>query len=113
MQMINAAYNITITNPHNFSSGDKTRHNVLGEAGVLLGAEGSLYRGMPWQSIAPDPTQGQGSGTGHIPIRLQIFVAAPLERIREAVAKSALAPAVDGGWITLHSLSDLALPISA
>ncbi|MBC7464304.1 MAG: DUF2309 family protein [Actinobacteria bacterium] len=106
MQMINAAYNITITNPQNFSSSDKTRHNVLGEAGVLLGSEGGLYRGLPWQSIAPDATQGQNNGTGHVPIRLQIFIAAPLEKIHQAVEQSALAPAVAGGWITLHSLDD-------
>lgn len=107
MQMINAAYNITITNPRNFSSDDKTRHNVLGEAGVLLGSEGALYRGMPWQSIAPDASQGEKNGTGHVPIRLQIFIAAPWEKINQAVEHSALAPAVAGGWITIHSLADV------
>ena len=107
MQMINAAYNITITNPQNFSSDDKTRYNVLGEAGVLLGAEGALYRGLPWQSIAPDASQSQKNGTGYVPIRLQIFIAAPWEKINQAVEQSALAPAVAGEWITIHSLADV------
>lgn len=107
MQMINAAYNITITNPQNFSSDDKTRHNLLGEAGVLLGAAGALYGGLPWQSIAPDASQGQKNGTGHVPIRLLIFIAAPWEKINQAVEQTVLSPAVAGGWITIHSLDDV------
>ena len=104
MQMINAAYNAAITNPKNFSSNDKTRHNVLGEAGVLLGADGPLYRGFPWQSIAPQATPISGNENGHIPLRLQLFVAAPLEKINEALEQSALAPLAAGGWVSVHSL---------
>lgn len=51
--------------------------------------------------------QGQKNGTGHVPIRLQIFIAAPWEKINQAVELSALAPAVAGGWITIHSLADV------
>ena len=109
MQMINAAYNIAITNPKNFSSDDKTRHNVLGEAGVLLGADGPLYRGLPWQSMAPQATQLQGKENGHIPLRLQIFVDAPIEKINEALEQSALASLVAGGWVSLHSLEENSL----
>ena len=104
MQMINAAYNVAITNPENFSSDDKTRHNVLGEAGVLLGADGPLYRGLPWQSISPQAAQPPGKENGHVPLRLQIFVDASIEKINEALDQSALAPLATGGWVTLHSL---------
>ena len=104
MQMINSAYNVAITNPKNFSSDDKTRHNVLGEAGVLLGADGPLYRGLPWQSISPQVTQLQEKENGHVPLRLQIFVDAPIEKINEALEQSALAPLATGGWVALHSL---------
>ena len=105
MQMINSAYNVAITSPKNFSSGDKTRHNVLGEAGVLLGAEGPLLRGMPWQAISPYPDLSKGESRGHIPIRLQIFVAAPDSIISRALYGTALAPLVLGGWVALHSLN--------
>jgi NADH:ubiquinone oxidoreductase subunit 5 (subunit L)/multisubunit Na+/H+ antiporter MnhA subunit len=105
MQMINSAYNITITSPHNFSSGDKTRHNVLGEAGVLLGAEGPLLRGMPWQAISPHFNLAAGESEGHIPIRLQIFIAAPDFIIDQAISQTDLAPLVSGGWIAVHCLN--------
>ncbi len=104
MQMINSAYNITITSPQNFSSGDKTRHNVLGEAGVLLGAEGPLLRGMPWQAISPQAEPSADQTQGHIPIRLQIFVAAPQSLLDRALYQSSLASLVAGGWISIYSL---------
>lgn len=106
MQMINAAYNVAVTNPKNFSSNDKTRHNVLGEAGVLLGADGPLYRGFPWQSISPQARPIPGVENGHIPLRLQLFVAAPIEKINEALEQSALAPLAAGGWVQIHSLEE-------
>jgi formate hydrogenlyase subunit 3/multisubunit Na+/H+ antiporter MnhD subunit len=104
MQMINAAYNIAVTNPQNFSSDDKTRHNVLGEAGVLLGADGPLYRGLPWQSIAAEPQEISGVENTHLPLRLQILVAAPREKIELALKKSTLAPLAAGGWVSVHSI---------
>ena len=104
MQMINAAYNGAVTNPKILGSGDKTRHNVLGEAGVLLGADGPLYRGLPWQSIAPQAPKFTGNENGHIPLRLQIFVAAPITKIADALKQSALAPFAAGGWVAVHAL---------
>ena len=106
MQMINFAYNIAVTDPDNFSSGDKTRHNVLGEAGVLLGSEGPLYRGLPWQSISTLADLSEQEAKGHIPIRLQIFVAAPQAHLDSALENSTLAPLVTSGWVALHSLSE-------
>ncbi len=114
MQMINSAYNVAITSPQNFSSGDKTRHNVVGEAGVLLGAEGPLMRGMPWQAISPHADLSKGVSEGHIPIRLQIFVAAPESILIRAINQSALAPLVAGDWLSIHSLLlEISSPASA
>lgn len=104
MQMINSAYNITITSPQNFGSGDKTRHNVLGEAGVLLGAGGPLLRGMPWQAISSHEDRSTTQIQGHVPIRLQIFIAAPESILTSAINRSSLAPLVAGGWISIHPL---------
>ena len=101
MQMINFTYNMAVTDPKNFSSGDKTRHNVLGEAGVLLGSEGRLYRGLPWQSIV---TADSGERNGHIPLRLQIFIAAPQSFIDEVIDQSSVAELVRGGWIGVHQI---------
>jgi uncharacterized protein YbcC (UPF0753/DUF2309 family) len=105
MQMINFAYNMAVTDPRSFSSGDKTRHNVLGEAGVLLGSDGPLYRGMPWQSITTSASAELGRPKGHIPIRLQIFIAAPKTFIDEVVDRSSLAELVRGGWVGVHELA--------
>ena len=104
MQMINSAYNAAINNPQNFSSGDKTRHNVLGEAGVMLGPEGPLYRGLPWQSMGTSPANKLPAQSGHLPIRLQILVDAPMSKIEEALLQSSLAPLVAGNWVALYSL---------
>ena len=109
MQMINFAYNIAVTDSRNFSSGDKTRHNVLGEAGVLLGSEGPLLRSLPWQSISTLPDPSDRGAKGHIPIRLQLFVAAPQTVIDRALENSPLAPLVTGGWIALHCLAEVEL----
>ena len=105
MQMINSAYNMAVTDPKNFSSGDKTRHNVIGEAGVILGSEGPLYRGLPWQSIATDANFENEMVEGHIPIRLQIFVVAPKKLIDLALETSELSSLVHGGWIAVHSIT--------
>jgi len=106
MQMINSAYNAAIANPQNFSSGDKTRHNVLGEAGVMLGPDGPLYRGLPWQSMGASPIHKLPGQSGHLPIRLQILVDAPASKIEEALQQSSLASLVAGNWVVLHSLQE-------
>jgi uncharacterized protein YbcC (UPF0753/DUF2309 family) len=105
MQMINSAYNMAVTSPALLSSGDKTRHNVLGEAGVLLGAEGPLLRGMPWQAFSTSPDIGSPLAHTHLPIRLQILIDAPQAHIQRAVGASAIAPLVSGGWIKVHSIT--------
>ena len=112
MQMINSAYNAAIANPQNFSSGDKTRHNVLGEAGVMLGPDGPLYRGLPWQSMGASPTHKLPDQSGHLPIRLQILVEAPVSKIEEALQQSSLASLVAGEWVVLHSLHEVKSLIS-
>ena len=111
MQMINSAYNVVITNPQNFSSDDKTRHNVLGEAGVLLGPEGPLYRGLPWQALGATPADQHAGRATHLPIRLQILVDAPKSKIEEALGQSTLASLVAGNWVALHSLHEAQSPI--
>ena len=99
---------MAVTDPKKFSSGDKTRHNVLGEAGVLLGSEGPLYRGLPWQSITTSASSAPDRPGGHIPIRLQIFIAAPQSFIDEVVDGSSLAELARGGWIAVHALGEAA-----
>ncbi len=104
MQMINFAYNMAVSDPQKFSSGDKTRHNVLGEAGVLLGSDGPLYRGLPWQSISTSALAESRGTKGHLPIRLQFYIAAPQQFIDEVVDNSSLAELARGGWIAIHSI---------
>jgi uncharacterized protein YbcC (UPF0753/DUF2309 family) len=73
-------YASTVDNEH-FGSGNKTIHNVVGRFGVLSGNGGDLQTGLPWQSLHT------GNGYQHLPMRLQVVIAAPLELIDQVIAK--------------------------
>jgi uncharacterized protein YbcC (UPF0753/DUF2309 family) len=96
VQWISAQYYFSSVDPEILGAGDKTLHNVLGEAGVLLGSGGDLQLGLPWQSVA------YGDELFHEPMRPLFVVQAPLERIDALIASSELlSQYVGGSWIAL------------
>lgn len=97
-QWINAQYGISTTAPDRFGAGPKPLHNVVGTVGVLSGYGGDLRIGLPWQSV------GVGVGPRHEPVRLQVFVQAPLGRVNEIVQSSDIVRTlVMNRWITLRA----------
>ncbi|MDT3318143.1 DUF2309 domain-containing protein [Microbacterium sp. KSW4-11] len=97
-QWINAQYTVSTVAPDRFGAGPKPLHNVVGTAGVLSGFGGDLRIGLPWQSV------GVGHETRHEPVRLQVFVQAPLTRINEIIDSSeTVRNLVKNRWITLRA----------
>lgn len=97
-QWINAQYAASTLAPNRFSAGSKTLHNVVGSVGVISGYGGDLRTGLAWQSV------GVGHEARHDPVRLQVFVQAPLERVGEIVSRSQVVRRlVEGRWITLRA----------
>ncbi len=96
-QWINAQYSASTVAPDRFGAGPKPLHNVVGTVGVLSGYGGDLRLGLPWQSV------GVGRASRHEPIRLQVFVEAPLARVNDIIdASEAVRTLVANRWITLR-----------
>ncbi|ODT37669.1 MAG: hypothetical protein BGO45_13030 [Microbacterium sp. 71-36] len=97
-QWINAQYAASTVAPDRFGAGPKPLHNVVGAVGVLSGFGGDVRLGLPWQSV------GVGRDARHEPVRLQVFVQAPLARINEIVQSSEVVRnLVVNRWITLRA----------
>ncbi|MFJ4159418.1 DUF2309 domain-containing protein [Microbacterium testaceum] len=96
-QWINAQYSASTVAPDRFGAGPKPLHNVVGTVGVLSGYGGDLRLGLPWQSV------GVGRASRHEPIRLQVFVEAPLARVNDIIdASEAVRTLIANRWITLR-----------
>ncbi|WZH38022.1 MAG: DUF2309 domain-containing protein [Microbacterium enclense] len=96
-QWINAQYAASTVAPDRFGAGPKPLHNVVGTVGVLSGYGGDLRIGLPWQSV------GVGGEAHHEPVRLQVFVQAPFERVNAIVdASEVVRTLVAHRWITLR-----------
>jgi len=98
---INLQYYGSTVNNRAFGSGNKVLHNVTGTIGVLEGNAGDLKVGLPWQSVS------DGARLVHEPLRLNVFIAAPLEAINGVIAKhETVRHLVDHRWVHLFSLDD-------
>ncbi|BDC49878.1 UPF0753 protein [Bryobacterales bacterium F-183] len=79
-----------------FGSGNKVLHNVAGTFGVWEGNAGDLRTGLPLQSLH------DGTKWVHEPVRLQVLVDAPRERIESVLAASPNVRALfENDWIHL------------
>lgn len=93
-------YASTVDNRH-FGSGNKTIHNVVGRFGILAGNSGDLMTGLPWQSLH------NGKEYQHLPMRLQVVIAAPREMINRIVQKHKLvADLLNGAWVHLVAIEE-------
>ncbi|NCC30990.1 MAG: DUF2309 domain-containing protein [Chloroflexia bacterium] len=83
-----------------FGCGTKTLHNRIGTLGVVLGNGGDLRTGLALQSV--HDTDGRWY---HEPLRLQVVVEAPRERIEAVLAAHQnVRELVEHGWIRLFVL---------
>jgi uncharacterized protein YbcC (UPF0753/DUF2309 family) len=98
---INLQYYGSTVNNRAFGAGNKTLHNVTGVLGVLEGNAGDLRVGLPWQSVH------DGSRFVHEPLRLNVFIEAPVEAINAVIEKHpAVRDLADHHWIHLFAISD-------
>jgi uncharacterized protein YbcC (UPF0753/DUF2309 family) len=97
---INLQYFASTVDNDTFGCGTKTIHNRIGSLGVVLGNGGDLRTGLPLQSV-----QGPDGKWYHEPMRLQVVVEAPRERIEAVLAAHPqVAALVANGWIRLFAL---------
>jgi uncharacterized protein YbcC (UPF0753/DUF2309 family) len=83
-----------------FGCGSKVLHNRIGSLGVVLGNGGDLRTGLPIQSVH----SADGSWF-HEPLRLQVMVEAPTERIDRVLRDHpTVRDLVEHGWIRLYAL---------
>ena len=84
-----------------FGSGNKVLHNVVGTVGVLEGNGGDLRSGLPWQSVH------DGERLIHEPLRLSVFIEAPIEAMNAVIEKhDGVRQLVDNGWLYLFAMAD-------
>ena len=95
---INLQYYGSSVNNRAFGSGNKTLHNVVGALGVLEGNGGDLRTGLPWQSVH------DGRKLVHEPLRLSVFIEAPLDAINAVIAKhEPVRQLVENNWLHLFA----------
>lgn len=94
-------YASTVDNRH-YGSGNKVLHNVVGgRIGVFEGNSGDLRIGLPMQSLH------DGRQWMHAPLRLSVFIQAPIERIDAVIRKhEKVRQLLDGQWLHLFQLPD-------
>jgi uncharacterized protein YbcC (UPF0753/DUF2309 family) len=98
---INLQYYGSTVNNRVFGAGNKVLHNVAGALGVLEGNAGDLKTGLPWQSVH------DGTHFVHEPLRLNVFVAAPLDAMNGVIAKHRnVRELVDNRWLHLFAIAD-------
>lgn len=96
-QWINAQYLTSTVDPDRWGAGPKPLANLVGDLAVQAGYGGDLRTGLPWQSV------GVGRDAVHDPVRLQVFVQAPVARVCATIDRSGLVRSLlDGGWIALR-----------
>jgi uncharacterized protein YbcC (UPF0753/DUF2309 family) len=98
---INLQYFASTVNNQLFGSGNKVLHNVVGTFGVWEGNGGDLRTGLPLQSLH------DGEQWRHEPLRLQVIVEAPRDRIDRVLERSpAVRNLVEHHWISLLSIDN-------
>jgi len=96
---INMQYYASTVAPDTYGSGNKVLHNLINELGVVEGNGGDLRIGLPWQSVH------DGEKFVHEPLRLSVFIAAPILEIEKIIAKHpTVANLIDNRWLHLHHI---------
>ncbi len=77
-EWINLEYYFSTTDNERLGAGSKVYHNVVSKVGVWTGNYGDLRTGLPYQTVYVD------GRPFHEPMRLLVFVEAPLEKVMDA-----------------------------
>jgi uncharacterized protein YbcC (UPF0753/DUF2309 family) len=90
-----------------YGSGNKVLHNVVGGTiGVFVGNGGDLRTGLPMQSLH------DGKQWVHQPVRLNVFIDAPMEAIDAIIQKhEVVRNLVVNEWIHLYRLGEGDKPV--
>lgn len=98
-QWINMQYYLSTVDNNVFGSGSKIFHNVIGDFGIMSGAQSDLKIGLPLQSIGSDEL------IRHEPMRLLTLIRAPMEAIDKVLYKhSNVRQLVSNRWLRLVAL---------
>ncbi len=101
-QWINIQYYLSTMDNKVFGSGSKVLHNVIGDFGVMQGAQSDLKIGLPLQSVMAS------EGFRHEPMRLLAIIRAPLTSIDDVLNKYVeVRNLVSNRWIRLIALDPL------
>ncbi len=93
---INLQYYASSVHPEAFGSGNKVTQNVVGRLGVIQGNGSDLLVGLPRQSVY------FGEKLKHEPIRLQVVIEAPLDRISQIIqSHQQVKNLIENSWISL------------
>jgi uncharacterized protein YbcC (UPF0753/DUF2309 family) len=96
---INLQYYGSTVNNQLFGSGNKVLHNVVGAFGVWEGNGGDLRTGLPIQSLH------DGARWMHEPLRLQVVLDAPRDRIDKVLKQNPeIRKLVENHWIHLMAM---------
>ncbi|GAB6077441.1 DUF2309 domain-containing protein [Hydrogenobaculum acidophilum] len=77
-EWINLEYYFSTTDNERLGAGSKVYHNVVGKIGVWTGNYGDLRTGLPYQTVYMD------GKPFHEPMRLLVFIEAPIEKVMDA-----------------------------
>ncbi|NVJ60520.1 MAG: DUF2309 domain-containing protein [Gammaproteobacteria bacterium] len=99
---INMQYNASVTDNRHYGSGNKVLHNVVGgHIGVFEGNGGDLRIGLPMQSLH------DGKQWMHRPLRLSVYVQAPLDAISAIIDQhQVVQDLVYNQWLFLFALDE-------
>lgn len=98
---INLQYYGSTVDNHNYGSGNKAIHNIVGQFGTLLGIGGDLMTGLPWQSVH------NGLDVQHEPLRLLVIIEAPRIAIQSIIEKHEMIDdLVSNGWLNLLAIEN-------
>lgn len=98
---INLQYYASVVAPDVFGSGHKPLHNVVSGLGVLEGSTGDLRIGLPFQSVH------NGFHFMHVPVRLNVFIKAPLDKVYKIIDKHlVLQQLINNKWLYLFVVED-------
>lgn len=97
---INLQYFASTVDNEVFGCGTKALHNRVGTLGVVLGNSGDLRTGLAKESV-----HASDGSWFHEPLRLQVIVEAPRERVEAVLAaQAAVQELIRNGWVRLFVL---------